>query len=197
MDLAVALRGFDVRARPPRLEGGDVFYALHDTPVGTLVLAATRQGTLVACSYDAEEVVTARLAARLSPRVLREPHRLDEARRQVDAYVGGRRRSFDVPASAVLASAFAQRVLGALSRVPYGSTTTYQAIARAIGAPRAARAVGHALGSNPLCIVLPCHRVLRSDGSLGGYAGGLAVKQRLLDLEGGPDPGARAATVRA
>ncbi len=184
MDVASALRRLDVAARPPRLEGGDVFYVVHDAPIGTLVLAATREGTLVACSYDAEEAVTARLAAHLSPRVLREPQRLDEARRQIDAYVTGRRRAFDVPASPVLATPFARRVLGELARVPYGSTTTYQAIARAIGAPRASRAVGHALGANPLCIVLPCHRVLRTDGSLGGYAGGLAAKRRLLDLEG-------------
>ncbi|MGC8499330.1 MAG: methylated-DNA--[protein]-cysteine S-methyltransferase [Acidimicrobiales bacterium] len=183
MDLAVALARLEVEARPPHLDGADVFYAVHDAPVGALVLAATREGTLVACSYDAEDVVAARLAARLSPRVLREPRRLDEARRQVDAYVAGRRRSFDVPTSPVLATPFARRVLGALVRVPYGSTTTYQAIARAIGAPRASRAVGRALGANPLCIVLPCHRVLRSDGSLGGYAGGLAAKRHLLDVE--------------
>ncbi len=184
-DLEAALTRLDVRARPPRLDDADVFYAVHDAPVGTLVLAATREGTLVACSYDTEDVVAARLAARLSPRVVREPGRLDEARREVDAYVAGRRRSFDVPVSTVLATPFAQTVLGALARVPYGSTTTYQAIARAIGEPRASRAVGNALGANPLCIVLPCHRVLRTDGSLGGYAGGLDVKRRLLNLESG------------
>lgn len=185
--LESALRSFQPATplRPPRLPATDVAYALHDTAVGRLVLAADAAGTVLACSYDDEAAVTARLARVVSPRVLRSPARLDPVRRRLDEYLAGRRRELDVAVDPVLATPFARRVLEALRRVPYGATTHYGELAATIGAPRASRAVGSALGANPVCILLPCHRVLRSDGSLGGYAGGTPAKEVLLRLEAG------------
>lgn len=179
----LSLRFFDPPVRLPQPLDGDVAYAVHDTPLGQLVLALDNTGTVIACSYDDEAAVSSRLAAAVSPRVLRQPARLDRVRRQLDEYLAGERRELDVPVSPVLATPFGQRVLHALRQVPYGATTHYAELAGAIGAPGASRAVGNALGGNPVCILLPCHRVLRSDGSLGGYAGGVATKQALLKLE--------------
>jgi methylated-DNA-[protein]-cysteine S-methyltransferase len=116
--------------------------------------------------------------------VLRAPGRLDEVRRQLDEYFAGRRHRFEVGIDWSLAGEFGRAVLRRTSEVPYGSTTTYATIARAIGHPSANRAVGNALGANPLCVVVPCHRVVRSTGGLGGYAGGLPAKELLLRLEG-------------
>lgn len=182
-DLNARLRGFDPAVAPPTLPDGDVAYAVDDTPVGPLVLAVDRAGTAIACSYDAEVVVTRRLADAVSPLVLRAPARLTALREQLDEYFAGRRREFDLPVAPLLTTPFAQRVLLALREVPYGTTTTYAGLAARIGAPGASRAVGNALGSNPVCLLLPCHRVVRSDGSPGGYAGGRAAKTALLDLE--------------
>ena len=170
--------------QPPRLVG-DVTYALHDTPVGPLLLAVSKRG-LVASSYDAESTVTRRIASRVSPAVVRgTSEALDEVRRELDAYFGGRRRSFDLPVDLALATPFQSRVLGALREsVTYGSTTTYGTLARQIGAPKAARAIGAALGANPVCVVVPCHRVVGMTGALTGYAGGVAAKETLLRLEG-------------
>lgn len=179
----LSLRSFDPPVQPPQLPDGDVAYAVHETSLRPLVLAVDATGAVIACSYEDETTVTSRLARAVSPRVLRRPARLDRVRRQLDDYLAGRRRQVDVPVSPLLASPFAQRVLQALRQVPYGATTHYAALAAAIGAPKASRAVGNALGSNPVCILLPCHRVLRSDGSIGGYAGGVATKQALLSLE--------------
>lgn len=172
-------------AAPPRLPEPDVAYALHDTVVGVLVLAVDRAGTVLSCSYDDEQTVTARLSAHVSPRVLRTPVRLDPLRRALDDYLAGRRRDLDLPVSLALATPFARRVLTGLRDVRYGARTDYGRLAGAVGAPRAARAVGGALGGNPVCLLLPCHRVVRSDGSPGGYAGGPAAKQLLLALEAG------------
>lgn len=171
-------------ARPPVLDG-DVTYVLTETPVGPLLLARSDAG-LVACSYEPADAVTARLAAVLSPRVLRDSRgRLDDVRRGLDAYFGGERHAFDgVRVDLALASPFARSVLGALADVPYGTTTTYGAVAAKVGRPSAARAVGRALGANPVCVVLPCHRVTGASGALTGYAGGLAAKRLLLTLEG-------------
>jgi methylated-DNA-[protein]-cysteine S-methyltransferase len=169
---------------------GDVTYTLHDTPVGRLLLATDTVG-LVASTYagsdDAERAITARLAHTVSPRVVRgSAATLDDARRALDSYFAGRLRSFDVPVDDALMTRFQATVLQTLARVvPYGSTTTYGDLARQIGQPTASRAVGVALARNPLCIVLPCHRVVGSDGSLTGYAGGVTAKRRLLDLESG------------
>jgi methylated-DNA-[protein]-cysteine S-methyltransferase len=169
----------------------DVAVASTDAPVGRLILAATPAG-LVACSYDDEDAVAERLARTVSPRVLRAPWRLDPIRRQLDDYFDGLRSGFSGPVDLALASPFACTVLSALAEVGYGGTTTYGELAARIGRPSAARAVGAALGANPVCIVVPCHRVLAAGGRLGGYAGGVPAKRLLLDLEAAgaePPPG--------
>jgi methylated-DNA-[protein]-cysteine S-methyltransferase len=184
-NLEARLAGFDPPVLPPVLPDSDVSYVVTDTPVGRLVLAAT-EAALVACSYDAEDQVTERLARLVSPRVLRSARRLDPVRRELDGYFAGRVRRFGVPVDLALAGPFARRVLRRLERVPYGATTTYGEVAGAVGSPGAARAVGLALRANPVCIVVPCHRVVAADGRLTGYAGGLDAKRLLLDLERGP-----------
>jgi methylated-DNA-[protein]-cysteine S-methyltransferase len=129
--------------------------------------------------------VLATLAARISPRVVEAPARLDPVRRALDEYFDGRRRTFDdVPVDWALVGPFGRVVLTALQDVPFGHVTSYAGLSAAIGKPKAARAVGNALGANPVPIVVPCHRVLRSGGRLGGYTGGLDVKRHLLSLEG-------------
>jgi methylated-DNA-[protein]-cysteine S-methyltransferase len=165
----------------------DVAYTETDTPVGRLLVAATPRG-LVRVSFHGErrDDVLGDLAERLSPRVLEVPARLDDVRRELDEYFEGRRRDFDVPLDwSLTASAFRRRVLERTAKIPYGATASYRDVASAAGNDRAVRAAGSALGSNPIPIVVPCHRVLRSGGSLGGYAGGLERKRFLLDLEAG------------
>ncbi|MEP6470102.1 MAG: methylated-DNA--[protein]-cysteine S-methyltransferase [Chloroflexota bacterium] len=163
----------------------DVAYASMDTPVGELLVAVTPRG-LVRVSFASEvaEQVLAELAERVSPRVLRLPRRTDEARRELDEYFAGSRQRFDLPLDWTLVRGFAQGVLRATARVPFGQITTYRQMAEAAGSPRASRAAGNALGSNPIPIVVPCHRVLHTGGGLGGYAGGLDRKKLLLALEG-------------
>ena len=190
IDLEARLRGYPAaeQAKPPQLHG-DVAYVAHDTPVGRLLLAARSDGRLLASSYapdDAtQDAVLARLAQRVSPRVLRDPRALDGARTAMDDYLDGRRFAFeDIEVDLALATPFQRAVLPALrSGTAYGERTSYGALAATVGRPSAARAVGAALGANPLCIVLPCHRVVAADGALTGYAGGLAAKEYLLDLE--------------
>lgn len=168
----------------------DVGYRTVDSPYGALLLAATPRGLVrVAFAREDHDAVLARLAARLSPRVLRAPARLDAAARQLEEYFAGRRRVFALDVDLGLSTGYRRVVLDHLREVPFGHTESYSEVARATGSPRAVRAVGSACATNPLPIVVPCHRVLRSDGSLGGYVGGLDVKARLLDLEadGGPD----------
>lgn len=162
----------------------DVAYTTIDTPVGKLLLAATETG-LVRVAYDTEDhdAVLDTLAQRLSPRVLRAPQRLDAAAREIDEYFAGTRRVFDLPLDYSLSSGFRQLVQRQLSHIPYGRTESYKTVAQTVGNPNAVRAVGTACATNPLPVVVPCHRVLRSDGSLGGYIGGLAAKSTLLDLE--------------
>ena len=164
----------------------DVAWAAVDSPVGRLVLAATPAGIVrLAYPENDPDAVLSMLAARLSPRVVEAPARLDAVRRALDEYFDGRRRAFDdVPVDWALVGPFGRVVLGALRAVPYGQVTSYAGLSVAIGKPKAARAVGNALGANPVPIVVPCHRVLRSGGSLGGYTGGLDVKRHLLALEG-------------
>lgn len=156
----------------------DAAYDLVESPVGTLLVAATDRG-LRRISYTPD--VDA-LAAAVGPRVLRVPSRLAEVRRQLEEYFAGGRRSFDLPID-LRAPAFQQDVLRELARVPYGELATYGELARRIGRPRAARAVGGALNRNPVPIVLPCHRVVGAGGALVGYAGGLDRKRALLALE--------------
>lgn len=180
------LRGFEAAVRPPALTG-DVAYVVEDFVVGRMLLAARADGVLLASSFVAgagdEDRLLDRLAAASSPRVVRAPKALDEARRELEEYLAGRRRGFGIGVDLALATGFQRGVLGALAGVGYGRTTSYAALAAATGRPKAARAVGAALGANPLCVVLPCHRVVASSGALTGYAGGLEAKQFLLGLE--------------
>jgi methylated-DNA-[protein]-cysteine S-methyltransferase len=162
----------------------DVGYDLLDTPVGTLLVAATQRG-VCRISYDADPEAHAERFARVyGPRVLRAPRAVDEARRELDEYFEGKRVRFDLPLDLTGAAEFTQDVLGALARVPFGEVTTYGHLAAHVGRPRAARAVGTVMNRNPIPIVLPCHRVVGSSGSLVGYAGGLERKEQLLRLEG-------------
>jgi methylated-DNA-[protein]-cysteine S-methyltransferase len=164
----------------------DVAYASVDSPVGDLTVAATPKG-LVRIAYpfgDREEVV-ADLAERVSPRVLESPSKLDEVRRELDEYFEGRRREFELPIDwALVRAPFTRRLLQATARVPFGELVSYRDMAAAAGNERAVRAAGNALGSNPIPIVVPCHRVVRTGGALGGYGGGLERKEFLLGLEG-------------
>lgn len=173
----------------PRLPDSDVAYAAHDTPVGRLLLASAA-GRLVLCAYAAdpaaEDAHLTRVAGAVSPRILRRAAPLDEARRQLDDYLAGQRHTFDLTTDLSLARPFQATVLGELTHTTYGHRTTYGALAAAIDHPGAARAVGTALAGNPLCIVLPCHRVVPAAGGLGGYAGGSAAKAALLALESRP-----------
>jgi methylated-DNA-[protein]-cysteine S-methyltransferase len=163
----------------------DVAYRELATPVGSLLLAATEQG-LVRVAYEVQDhdQVLASLADTVSPRILRAPARLDPVARQLEEYFGGQRRRFDVPLDFRLAHGFRRSVLAHLPDIGYGHTESYAQIAAAAGSPRAVRAVGTACARNPLPVVVPCHRVIRSDGSLGQYAGGAAAKEILLHLEG-------------
>jgi methylated-DNA-[protein]-cysteine S-methyltransferase len=159
----------------------DLAYDLADSPVGTLLLAATERG-LCRVSFDPEPDLD-ELARSFGPRVLRVPGRLEAAQRELDEYFEGRRHEFDLPLD-LRATPFQELVLRELARVPFGRVETYGSIAVKVGKPRAARAVGGALNKNPLAIVLPCHRVVGTNGSLVGYAGGLDRKAQLLQLEG-------------
>jgi methylated-DNA-[protein]-cysteine S-methyltransferase len=164
----------------------EVAYGTFDSPLGELLVAVTPRG-LVRLAYDDEGVedeVLAELAERVSPRVLRAPERTDAIRRELDDYFAGRRRDFVTRIDWSLVRGFAGEVLRATARVPFGSVTTYRDVADAAGSPRAYRAAGNALGSNPIPIVVPCHRVLHAGGGLGGYTGGLDRKRKLLRLEG-------------
>jgi methylated-DNA-[protein]-cysteine S-methyltransferase len=164
----------------------DVAYATVDSPFGSLLVAATPSG-LVKVSfpavYDPDETLE-ELAAQISPRVLEAPAQLDDVRRQLDLYFEGRLREFDLPLDWQLSKGFRRRALRAIDRIPYGKTRSYTEIARSAGSERAVRAAGTACGSNPIPIVVPCHRVLRSGGALGGYGGGLPMKEALLRMEG-------------
>lgn len=163
----------------------DVAYARVDSPLGTLLALASERGLLM-LSY-ADESVDAKLqrvAARISPRILEAPARLDGVRRELDEYFGGTRRRFEIPIDWSLISGYARTVLERTDRIPYGSSLSYSEVSAEVGNPRGARATGNALGSNPIPIVIPCHRVTRSGGALGGYTGGLDRKRFLLDLEG-------------
>jgi methylated-DNA-[protein]-cysteine S-methyltransferase len=162
----------------------DVAYRVLDTPVGPLLLAATPVG-LVRVAFDVQghDAVLDDVARRVSPRVLHAPSRLDPATRQLDEYFSGRRHSFDLALDLQLARGFRRLVLDWLANLGYGSTTSYGAVADAIGKPGAARAVGTACATNPVPVVVPCHRVVRGDGGAGGYVGGVDSKRILLALE--------------
>jgi methylated-DNA-[protein]-cysteine S-methyltransferase len=161
----------------------DVAYATVDSPLGPLLVAATPRG-LVRLSYGAEGQVLEDLAGRVSPRILEAPARLDEVRRELDEYFDGRRSDFDLPIDWSLSHGFTGKVLRATARIEFGKTSTYAEVAGRAGSPRAVRAAGNALGANPIPVVVPCHRVLRTGGALGGYTGGVERKEFLLRLEG-------------
>ena len=161
----------------------DVAYAELDSPIGPLAVASTSRG-LVRLAYMPADAMAEELATKLSPRVLRSPSRLDDVRRELDEYFEGRRQDFDVPVDWSLSHGFFRRVLERTARIGYGHVGTYAQVAKAAGSPRAVRAAGNALGSNPVAIVVPCHRILRTGGGLGGYGGGLERKEFLLQLEG-------------
>lgn len=162
----------------------DVAYRIADSPVGPLLLAATEQGLVrVAYAREDHDAVLQALADQVSPRILHAPGRLDLAARELQEYFGGRRRDFDLPLDWRLAAGFRRTVLSLLPGIGYGRTASYSAVARLAGSPRAVRAVGSACAANPLPVVVPCHRVIRADGALGGYLGGPEAKRTLLALE--------------
>jgi methylated-DNA-[protein]-cysteine S-methyltransferase len=163
----------------------DVAVASVDSPIGALLLARTDDG-LVRVAFDNQDldVVMGELAERVSPRVLEAPRKLDLVRRQLDEYFEGRRRDFDVQVDFQLAHGFRREALGFIARIPYGRTASYKEVATGAGSPRAVRAAGSACATNPIPIVVPCHRVLRTGGGLGGYGGGIERKETLLRLEG-------------
>lgn len=164
----------------------DVAYATLDSPLGRLLVATTRGGLvrLAYLDHADEDIVLEHLAAHVSPRIMAAPRRLDEPRRELDEYFAGRRESFDLPVDWALSRGFARRILQATARIPFGATSTYKQVAAEAGSPRGSRAAGNALGSNPIPIVVPCHRILHSGGGLGGYTGGLEKKRLLLGVEG-------------
>ena len=163
----------------------DVSYTTADSPFGTLLLAATRRG-LVRVAFPEEEVdsVLERLARRVSPRIVEAAAPLDPVRGELEEYFAGRRRAFGVPLDWMLVGRFGRQVLRVTSEIPYGGVLSYGEVAAEAGSPRGSRAAGNALGSNPIPIVVPCHRVLRAGGALGGYGGGVERKRWLLELEG-------------
>ena len=164
----------------------DVAYRTVDSPVGPLLIAATPVG-LVRVAFDSEgnDAVLQNLSDRISSRVLEAPARLDAVALQLDEYFSGRRRHFDVPLDWQLSKGFRRTVLEHLAiDIGYGATATYGTLARLSGSPNAVRAVGTTCATNPIPVVVPCHRVVRADGTMGQYRGGPAAKRALLDLEG-------------
>lgn len=166
-----------------------VAYARVDSPVGSLVAVATPRG-LARIAYELDngglDGILDDVALKLSPAIVEAPARLDPVRRELEEYFEGRRQDFDVDLDWALSTpGFRRRVLQECARIPFGATSTYKQMAAAAGSPRAFRAAGGALGSNPIPIVVPCHRVLATGGGLGGYTGGLERKRLLLSIEGG------------
>jgi methylated-DNA-[protein]-cysteine S-methyltransferase len=165
----------------------DVHYAQLDGPAGRLVAATTSRG-LARLAYEDDngglDAILQTLADRLSPRILESTARLDDVRRELDEYFARRREAFDLAIDWTLVGPFGRRILRATAAIPFGQTRSYAEVAAAAGSPRGSRAAGNALGANPIPIVVPCHRVLRSGGGLGGYTGGLHRKELLLRTEG-------------
>ena len=163
----------------------DVAYATVDSPLGKLLAAQTKRG-LVELAYEDRDAdaLLAELSSKLSPRLLEAPAQFDDVRRQLEEYFEGRRTGFDLPIDWSLSQGFTQRILQATAKVPFGQLATYRDMATKAGNERAVRAAGNALGSNHIPIVVPCHRIIRTGGALGGYTGGLERKEFLLKLEG-------------
>jgi methylated-DNA-[protein]-cysteine S-methyltransferase len=163
----------------------DISYSPVDSPFGQLLIASSRRG-LLRLAFPEEDVdgVLERLARRLSPRIVEAPGPLEPARRELEEYFAGARREFDMKLDWSLVAPFGRRVLRVTSAIPFGGVSSYGQVAARAGSPRGSRAAGNALGSNPIPIVIPCHRVLRTGGDLGGYGGGIERKRWLLELEG-------------
>ncbi|CAA9501814.1 MAG: Methylated-DNA--protein-cysteine methyltransferase [uncultured Solirubrobacteraceae bacterium] len=184
---AAALAAASARLLAAAASESDVVYAELDSPVGPIVAAATSKGLARLAYRDFNgglDAVLEALATKLSPRIVEAPARLDAVRRALDEYFAGRRRDFDLPVDLSLTAPFGRAVLEACARIPFGATSSYRAVAADAGRPSASRAAGNALGANPVPIIVPCHRVLRTGGGLGGYTGGVATKRHLLTLEG-------------
>lgn len=174
----------DLVAAADRDELLDVAYRVVESPLGDLLLAATPAGVVrVAFSSEGFDEVLASLAAAISPRVLEAPSRLDGAAREIERYFAGETHTIDLPVDLQLVDGFRREVVEHLPSIGYGRTASYADIAAAVGRPKAVRAVGSACGHNPVPIVIPCHRVVRSDGSIGQYLGGTEAKRVLLALE--------------
>ncbi|MGV9747015.1 methylated-DNA--[protein]-cysteine S-methyltransferase [Rhodococcus zopfii] len=162
----------------------DLAYRVVDSPVGPLLVAATGTGIVrVAFAAEGHDDILDNLASRISPRILEAPARLDSAARQLDEYFHGRRHTFDLPLDLRLTTGFRRDVIVHLPEIRYGHTASYAEVAAASGSPRAVRAVGTACAKNPLPVIVPCHRVVRSDGGIGQYVGGVDAKRTLLHLE--------------
>jgi methylated-DNA-[protein]-cysteine S-methyltransferase len=160
----------------------DVAWIEHDAPTGPLLLAATERGLVAVGLLHHDELLEV-LGQKVSPRLVRRGARLDPVRHQLDEYFAGERHEFDLPLDWALSKGFRRQILDELTHVPYGQVVSYRELATRAGNPKASRAVGSAMATNPIPIVVPCHRVIRTDGSLGGYGGGLPMKQTLLALE--------------
>ncbi len=182
---AAAAARFSASAHP------DVSYGLVETPVGTLIAAVTSRGLVRLAFEDFNgglDVILDDLSARVSPRILMNQRAVDGVRGELEEYFDGGRKTFDLPLDWSLTTPFQQRVLRATAAIPFGETRTYSQVAELAGSPGAARAAGTALGRNPMPVIVPCHRILRGGGALGGYTGGLHRKLTLLAVEGaGPD----------
>lgn len=165
----------------PDADHFEVAYATVDSPLGPVTLAASRLG-LVGIAYGSGRGALTKV--KVKGAAVEAPSRLDEARLQLEEYFDGRRREFDVPIDWTRFDGFSASVLKATAEIPFGQTLSYREVAEAAGNPKASRAAGNALGANPIPIVIPCHRVLRSDGSIGGYTGGVDKKKVLLEVEG-------------
>ena len=164
-------------------------YASADSPFGRLLLAATRRGLVrVAFPEEDEDAMLESLAQRVSPRIVEASSAMEPIRRELDEYFSGRRREFALPLDWRLVGPFGRRVLGVTAEIPYGGVMSYAEVAADAGSPRAHRAAGNALGANPMPIVIPCHRVVRSGGAIGNYGGGPERKRWLLELEGAIAP---------
>ncbi len=162
----------------------EVAYCEVDSPLGRLLVAATDRGLVrVGWANDDHDLILGELAASIGPRVVEAPARFDPLRTELDEYFAGSRRSFEQPLDWRLSGGFTREVLHRTAEIPFGETRTYAEIATAAGSPRAYRAAGSALGANPIPIVVPCHRVLRTNGGLGGYGGGIEAKRALLRIE--------------
>ena len=183
--IEAASRDAGSRLEATLADEAEVAYGHTDSPIGRLLLAVTDRGLIRLQWIDNDEDETLQeLADKVSPRILHAPSRLDDVRRELDEYFAGTRRDFDLSLDMRMAKGFTRKVLEATSRIPFGSVSTYRDVAKRAGSPRGMRATGNALGWNRIPVVIPCHRVVRTGGGLGGYGGGLHRKRILLGIEG-------------